>query len=96
MHAAALRVELRIPDVRSLKEKRSRVRTVKTLLTSKFPVGVAEVGFQDAWQRSTIGISVVAAQPGQVTRLLHSVERVLHRLEGVEVLETGTAWMEET
>ncbi len=95
MHAAAIRVELRIPDVRSLKEKRSRMRAIKTLLTSKFPVGVAEVGYQDAWQRATIGVSAVAAQAGQVTRILHSVERTLDHMDGIEVLEVGTSWMEE-
>ncbi len=96
MHAAALRVELRIPNVHSLKEKRSKVRAVKTMLTTKFPVAVAEVGYQDQWQRSTVGIAAVAPQAGHLERLLHSVERALERHPEVEVLACVASYLEES
>ena len=64
MHAAALRVELRIPDVHSLKEKRHRMSILTTDLRKAFPAAaLAEVGFQDQWQRSSLGAALVAADP---------------------------------
>ncbi len=96
MYAAALRAELRIPNVHSLKEKRSKVRALKTMLSTKFPVAVAEVGFQDQWQRSTFGIAAVAPQAGQLERLLHSVQRALERHPDIEVLECVTRYLEES
>ncbi len=96
MHAAALRVELRIPGVNSLKEKRSKVKALASLLTRKFPVAVAEVGFQDQWRRATIGVAAVAAQAGHVERVLHSVERWIETQPEFEVLEVGMSWMEES
>jgi uncharacterized protein YlxP (DUF503 family) len=65
------------------------------MLTTKFPVGVAEVGFQDQWQRCTLGVAVVAPQAGQLERLLHTVRRALERHPDVEVLECVTRYMEE-
>ena len=59
MHAAVIRVELKIPGVRSLKEKRRIVKSLIANLTNTHPLSVAEVDHQDLWQRSTIGIAVV-------------------------------------
>ncbi len=95
MHAAALRVELRIPDTHSLKEKRSKMRHLTTRLTKKFPVAVAEVGFQDQWRRASIGVVAVAAQAGQLRRVLHSVERSIEAWEDFELLEVGVSYLEE-
>ena len=44
MHAAALRLELRIAQAHSLKEKRRYLQSVRTLVTRKYPVAFAEVG----------------------------------------------------
>jgi hypothetical protein len=94
MYAAALRVEARVPDVQSLKEKRHRIQAVFTVLNKKFPVSVSEVDYQDLWQRTAIGVAVVAPQAGQLDRILHSVERTLRHQDGIEVLEIEVAHME--
>ncbi len=94
MYAAALRVELRIPGVNSLKEKRSKVKGLASLLTRKFPVAVAEVGFQDQWRRATIGVATVAAQRGHAERVLHSAQRLIESQPDFEVLEVGVGWMD--
>ena len=43
MHAAALRVELRIPDAHSLKEKRGKLKPAISELRKQFGISVAEV-----------------------------------------------------
>ena len=96
MHAAALRLELRIPGVRSLKGKRRVLKALNALLSSTFPVAVSEVGYQDQWQRSTIGVALVAPQAGHLDRLIHGVQRLLLDHPDVELLEMGIAHMEES
>lgn len=95
MHAAALRVEIRLPGVRSLKEKRHILKGLSTLLTTTFPVAVSEVGFQDQWQRATLGVAMVAPQAGQLERLMLAVERAVREHPDVELLETGASYLEE-
>ena len=96
MRAAALRIELRIPDVRSLKEKRHRVKSVMSRLSHSFPVGVAEVGFHDQWQRTTIGAALVAADQGRLERVIHMLQRSLLEHADVELIEIGVSYMEES
>lgn len=50
-----------IYDAHSLKEKRAVLQRVITRLKQKYNVSVAEVDFQDTWQRSKIAIAVVAS-----------------------------------
>ena len=95
MYAAALRLEIRIPNAHSLKEKRRVVKGLCALLAANFPVAVSEVGFQDQWQRATLGVAMVAPQAGQLERLMLAVERAVREHPDVELLETGAAYLEE-
>lgn len=95
MYAAGMRVELRIRDVRSLKEKRRIVKSVMALLTTKLPVAAAEVGFQEQWQRCTLGVAAVASQAGQLDRILHNVQKSLQERPDVEVLHTAVSHLED-
>ena len=95
MHVAAMRAELRIPAVRSLKEKRHRLSMVTADLRKSFPaIGISEVDHQDQWQRSTIGVVAIAPQAGHLQRLLHSIERQLEARPDVELLEVGISHLE--
>jgi uncharacterized protein YlxP (DUF503 family) len=95
MHAAALRIELRIPAVRSLKGKRRVLKALQHRMTATFPVALAEVGFQDLWQRATLGAALVAPQAAQLERMIAALQRALHEEPDVELLEIGVAYLEE-
>ena len=60
MFIAALQIELLIPDSSSLKEKRMVVKSIKQRLQNKYNVSVAEVDYQDLWQRALLGIAMVS------------------------------------
>ncbi len=85
MHAAALRVDLRIPLVNSLKEKRGVLRALQSGLR-KFEVAVAEVDFQDQHRRAAVGIAAVSGEAFHLQRVLLEVERWLRSRPEVEVL----------
>ena len=95
MHAAAVRVELRIPDAHSLKEKRGRVKPMIAELRKRFGVSVAEVDHQELWQRTTLGIAVVAPQAGQLQRLAHSLEKYFEQLDAVLLLRMTISYLED-
>lgn len=52
-------VECRIYEARSLKEKRAVLQRIITRLKQTFNVAVAEVEYQDVWQRTMIAIITV-------------------------------------
>lgn len=94
MHAAAVRVELRIRGPQSLKEKRHIVKSVTSQLDERFAVSVAEVDDQDKWQKATLGIAVVAPQASRLTEILHRIDRYLGSRDDIEVLRVSTSHLE--
>ena len=94
MHAAAIRVELRIRDTRTLKQKRSTVKSLIADLRRTFEVSVAEVDHQDLWHRTTLGVAVVAPQAGHLQRVIVLVERFLDNRDDVELLATAVGHLE--
>ena len=54
-------VELHLPDVESLKEKRHVLKGLKERVRARFEVSVAEVDNQDLWQHATLALAYVSA-----------------------------------
>lgn len=69
--------ELEIIGARSLKEKRSVVRSLKDRMRARFNVSVAETAYQDVWQRAEITVSTVAADQRRVEEVLDRVDRLV-------------------
>ncbi len=94
MHVAAVTIELRIRDMHSLKEKRRVVKSIIADIGKSHPVSIAEVDHQDLWQRSTLGIAAISTSPGQVERMLRSINNDLDARDDVELLGVTTSYLE--
>ena len=55
-------------------------------LRSKFNAAVAEVGYQDVWQRATIGVSVISDTAFHVEKMLREIERFVSRDDRIEII----------
>jgi hypothetical protein len=95
MYVGASRIELRIRDIRSLKEKRKVVKSIIADIGRAYPVAIAEVDHQDLWQRADLGVAVVSGSPGHVDRMLTAVRGDLDRRTEIEVLGTTRSYLEE-
>ena len=89
-----LTLELRLYDAHSLKDKRHTVKSLKDRLRSKFNVAVAEIDYQDLWQRSLISAVTVSGDRGHAEQLLQLVEREASALLGPSLVGTTVEWME--
>lgn len=72
-------------DSRSLKAKRSYVRPIVAALR-RLEVAVAEVGSQDLYGRTQIGVATVGAEAAHVGEVLDACERVVAARPEVELL----------
>ena len=95
MFVVAVRFELFIPDCHSLKQKRAVVKPIVEGLRRRFHVAAAEVGELQKWQRSDIGVSVVAGTEAHVLDVLGEVERFVWSFPEVQVLAAHRSWLEE-
>ena len=87
MLVALSSLDLRIPGVTSLKEKRRVVKSITQGLRGRFNVAVAEVDHQDQWQRARLGVSAVSAEAFQLRKVMHEVERYVSRNPTVELID---------
>lgn len=74
-----LTLDLLFPGCSSLKEKRFVLSSLKSRLRQRFNVSVAEVDYQDKWQRCLIAVALVAPDRRSVDRV---GDRVLRFVEG--------------
>jgi uncharacterized protein YlxP (DUF503 family) len=80
MTIALLSVELHLPYSQSLKDKRMVLRRLKDRLKA-LNVSVAEVAYQDLWQRAGLGIVTVATSDSAADETLTAARREIDRLE---------------
>ncbi len=83
------RVDLRIPASGSLKSKRHVVKGLVGGLRAKFNIAVAEVEFQELWQRAALGYSCISSTAFHVEKQLREVERFVSHDDRVEILSTS-------
>ncbi|OEU91365.1 DUF503 domain-containing protein [Streptomyces oceani] len=86
MYVGTLSFDLLLGDVHSLKQKRSVIRPIIAELQRKHAVSVAEVGDQQLYRRSEVGLAVVSGDPAQVTDVLDRCERLVAARPEVELL----------
>ena len=89
-----LTLELRLDDSHSLKDKRQTVKSLKDRLRGKFNVAVAEIDFQDVWQRSLISAVTVSADRAHAEQVLQWVEREAANQLGSALVSTTIEWIE--
>jgi uncharacterized protein YlxP (DUF503 family) len=89
-----LTLELRIAHSHSLKDKRHVVQGLKDRLRHKFNVAVAEIDFQDLWQRSMVAAVTVSSDHNHAQLVLDSVEREAAALLGADLVSASVEWLE--
>ncbi|WP_027717279.1 DUF503 domain-containing protein [Desulfovirgula thermocuniculi] len=80
-------VELRISEADSLKSKRRVLKSLVDKIKARFNVSIAEVGKQNAWQFSTLGVSVVSNNSTHVHQTLNALVRFIECAGTVELLD---------
>jgi len=77
-------VDLYLPGVQGLKEKRGVVRRVVERTRNRFPVSMAEVDSLDLHQKATIGFAVVSNDARTADSILN---KVIDYVEGLHLAE---------
>jgi uncharacterized protein len=79
-------LELLIAGSQSLKDKRQVLRHLKEKIRHKFNVSVAEVDYQDLWQRAMLGMACVGNDREFVREVLSKAAEIVESSSEVEVL----------
>lgn len=77
MYVGIARLSVVIGQSHSLKEKRMVLRRIKDRVRERLGVAVNEVGEQDNWQRSELGVAVTSGERTKALALLDDVVRAV-------------------
>ncbi|HLH39134.1 MAG TPA: DUF503 domain-containing protein [Bryobacteraceae bacterium] len=86
-------LELRLEESHSLKDKRHYLKSLKDRLRGKFNVSVAEIDYQDLWQRGLVAVATVSGDQAHAEHVLQNVERDAALLLGPLLVGTSTEWL---
>jgi uncharacterized protein len=82
MPVGLLTLELHLAEAHSLKDKRQVLRSLKERLRANFNVAVAELDFEDTWQRSVVGVVTLSNEEHHVQEMLQKVLADADRILG--------------
>ena len=82
-------VQLYLPESRSLKDKRQVLKSLKDRLHNRFNASVAEVGFNELWQRSTVAFAVVSNGMDHAEGVISQAIRYIEDDGRVQVLDAS-------
>lgn len=88
-----LTIELMIPWARSLKDKRSAVRSLKDRLRSRFNASVAEVAYQDKWQRAVIAVCILNSDRRQLESDMARVRQLCEEARDLQISDMHQQWL---
>jgi uncharacterized protein YlxP (DUF503 family) len=88
-----LTLEIVLENAHSLKDKRHVVKSLQDRLRAKFNVAVAEIDYQDLWQRALVAAVTVSSDHVHAEKVLQSVEEEAAALLGSELAHATVEWM---
>jgi uncharacterized protein YlxP (DUF503 family) len=80
-----LGLELFLPYSRSLKDKRSVIKSLFERAKSRNNLSIIEADYNDLWQRSRVIISSIASDTGSCDRFIEEMRSFFSSKEGVVV-----------
>ena len=77
-------MDLRIPGNASLKGKRKVLRKIIDRVKNRYNISISEIGDNDLWQRSQLGLSVVGNDSRHINS---SLDKIVNFIDGMNVAE---------
>ena len=73
MNIGVCKINLRLPENRSLKGKRQVIKSITHRVRNQFDVCVAEVDNQDQWQLATLGVCYLSGDKRHANEVISKV-----------------------
>ncbi len=87
MIVGLLSVELFIYNTQSLKAKRRVLKSIKERLRKQFNISIAEIEYQDKWQKAALGIAYLGNDKGSVNSALDKVLNFIETVHDVNLTD---------
>lgn len=86
-------VDFYIPASNSLKVKRMVVKSLVERIRNKFNASVAEIAFQDKWQRATVALTMVSSERKVLESQCSRLELLVREIGEIDLLNISIEWI---
>ncbi len=93
IHVVLLTVEIFIPHAESLKSKRSVIKSLQDRLRARFNASIAELAYQDEWQRSVIGVVMLSNDKRYLEKEVSHIRQLCEEVRDVEITQFNQEWL---
>ncbi len=90
IRVAILILEIHIPGKTSLKAKRQVIKSLVQRLRNKYNVSVSEIGSQDLWQKSELGIAAVCYNGSGADSITGTIINFIEEENGIDIITART------
>lgn len=78
-------IDLDLRGATSLKDKRKVIKSLVDRVHNRFNVSIAEVEYQDYWQRSQLGVACVSNERQHLQQVLQQVVNYIEKSSEAEI-----------
>jgi len=93
MHILLIKLDLKITHARSLKDKRSQIKSLKDRISSRFNASVAEIDALDSWQQAVIGVCMISNDKSYLDKQYSLVETMVLEYTELELINMTREWL---
>jgi uncharacterized protein YlxP (DUF503 family) len=80
-------IDLHLPGVNSLKEKRRRIKSLLARIQNRFNISISEVEYQDKHRMARLGVAVVSNDSKFTNQVIAQVMRIIEGFPEVELID---------
>lgn len=88
MVVGILELEMRLSSSNSLKDKRSILKSLISRIRNNFNVSVSEIGYQDMWQRTIVGIAFITTEKSFAQRVLSRIMKFVEKERNISLIDS--------
>ena len=93
MHILLFQMELYLPGVHSLKEKRHILKPLLNDIRNDFNVSAAEVEMHDEWQHAVLACVCVGNMKDALERIERGVTDMIEKHGDIQLVQTNMQWL---
>jgi len=83
-------INLYLPSSRSLKDKRSIIKSLKLRIKNNFNVSVSEINNYDLWKNTTLGIACIGNEKKYLNGVLNEVIKFIENQNKLQLINFKT------
>ena len=93
MHILFIKLDLKITHARSLKDKRSQIKSLRDRISSRFNASVAEIDALDNWQQAVMGVCMISNDKSYLDKQYSLIETMVLEYTELELISMTREWL---